>query len=55
MPGWMGKLERLELGDEELESPLVMVGPRKGMLLLGMDVLGRLKLVVGEKALYTQP
>jgi predicted aspartyl protease len=54
MPGWMGKLHSLELGNEEVRSPVVMVGPRRGMLLLGMDVLGRLKLAVGEEALYKQ-
>jgi len=54
MPAWMGRLHSLELGDEELKSPLVMVGPRNGMLLLGMDVLGKLKLVVGQKALQKE-
>jgi predicted aspartyl protease len=45
-PGWMGKLRRLELGDRELRDWTVMVGPVPGLVLLGLDVLERLRLSV---------
>jgi predicted aspartyl protease len=49
--GWIGRLSSLRLGSEEIRNLQVMVGPRPGMILLGMDVLERLKLSVGQRSL----
>jgi gag-polyprotein putative aspartyl protease/uncharacterized protein DUF4124 len=49
--GWIGRLSSLRLGSEEIRDLQVMVGPRPGMVLLGMDVLERLKLSVGPRSL----
>jgi hypothetical protein len=49
--GWIGRLSSLRLGSEEIRDLQIMVGPRPGMLLLGMDVLERLKLSVGPRSL----
>jgi len=51
VPGWLGRLRSLRLGGEEIQGPHVMVGPRQGMHLLGMDVLGALNLSIGPEAL----
>jgi hypothetical protein len=50
-PAWVGRLRSLQLGDEELSPHHVMVGPLPGVRLLGMDVLGAMKLTIGPKAL----
>jgi hypothetical protein len=49
--GWIGRLSSLRLGSEEIRDLQIMVGPRPGMVLLGMDVLERLKLSVGPRSL----
>lgn len=49
--GWIGRLSSLRLGTEELRDLHIMVGPRPGLILLGMDVLERLKLSVGPRSL----
>lgn len=49
--GWIGRLRRLRLDDLELTSLRIMVGPQRGLNLLGMDVLDRLELTVGADAL----
>lgn len=49
--GWIGRLRRLRLDDLELTSLQIMVGPQRGLNLLGMDVLDRLELTVGADAL----
>ncbi|MSQ48243.1 MAG: DUF4124 domain-containing protein [Deltaproteobacteria bacterium] len=53
-PGWIGRLSVLRLGSEEIRNLHIMVGPRSGMFLLGMDVLERLKLSVGARSLQRQ-
>ena len=50
-PGWIGRLSVLRLGTEEIRDLQIMVGPRSGLVLLGMDVLERLKLSVGPRSL----
>ncbi len=50
-PGWIGRLSSLRLGKEEIENLEVLVGPLPGRLLLGMDVLERLRLAVGPQSL----
>lgn len=52
--GWIGRLSSLRLGSEEVRDLQIMVGPRPGMVLLGMDVLERLKLSVGARSLQRQ-
>lgn len=52
--GWIGRLSSLRLGSEEIRDLQIMVGPRPGMILLGMDVLERLKLSVGARSLQRQ-
>ena len=49
--GWIGRLSSLRLGAEEVRNLQIMVGPRPGLILLGMDVLERLKLSVGPRSL----
>jgi predicted aspartyl protease len=49
--GWIGNLSSLRLGEEEIRDLPIMVGPRPGLVLLGMDVLERLKLSVGPRSL----
>ena len=49
---WMGRLPRLRLGTEEISNLQVVVSPRPGRLLLGMDVLEKLQLVVGLQNLH---
>jgi len=49
--GWIGRLSSLRLGSEEVRNLQIMVGPRPGLILLGMDVLERLKLSVGPRSL----
>jgi hypothetical protein len=49
--GWIGRLSSLRLGTEEIRDLHIMVGPRPGLVLLGMDVLERLKLSVGPRSL----
>jgi len=49
---WIGRLPSLRLGDEEVTDLRVMVGPQPGLVLLGMDVLDRLKLSVGPQSLH---
>lgn len=50
-PAWVGRLRSLRVGEDEVRQPHVMVGPRTGMLLLGMDVLSALNLTIGPTAL----
>ena len=49
--GWIGRLPALRLGQAEVRDLNVMVGPMRGRLLLGMDVLERLELSVGPRSL----
>jgi predicted aspartyl protease len=49
--GWIGRLPLLRLGQAEVRDLEVMVGPMPGRVLLGMDVLERLKLSVGPRSL----
>lgn len=49
---WIGRLPTLRLGDEEITDLRVLVGPQPGLVLLGMDVLDRLKLSVGPQSLH---
>ena len=49
---WIGRLPMLRLGDEEVKDVRVLVGPQPGLVLLGMDVLDRLKLSVGPQSLH---
>ncbi len=49
--GWIGRLPILRLGQAEVRDLNVMVGPMRGRLLLGMDVLERLELSVGPRSL----
>src|SRR5262249_25291862 len=49
--GWIGRLPVLRLGRAEVRDLSVMVGPMRGRLLLGMDVLERLELSVGPRSL----
>ncbi|HEV8712420.1 MAG TPA: retroviral-like aspartic protease family protein [Candidatus Binatia bacterium] len=49
--GWIGRLPILRLGQAEVRDLSVMVGPMRGRLLLGMDVLERLELSVGPRSL----
>ena len=49
--GWIGRLSSLRLGSEEIRNLQIMVGPRPGLILLGMDVLEQLKLSVGPRSL----
>ena len=54
--GWIGRLPALRLGQAEVRDLNVMVGPMRGRLLLGMDVLERLELSVGPRSLQrTRP
>jgi len=54
--GWIGRLPALHLGQAEVRDLKVMVGPMRGRLLLGMDVLERLELSVGPRSLQrTRP
>ena len=50
-PAWIGRLRRVQLGDREIRDWSIMVGPLPGVVLLGMDVLDRLKLSVGSNTL----
>jgi len=49
---WIGRLPTLRLGDEEVRDVRVLVGAQPGLVLLGMDVLDRLKLSVGPQSLH---
>ena len=49
--GWIGRLESLKIGQEEVEDLYVMVAPVSGRLLLGMDVLEELSLAVSPRSL----
>jgi len=49
---WIGRLPTLRLGEEEIRDVRVLVGPQPGLVLLGMDVLDRLKLSVGPQSLH---
>lgn len=49
---WIGRLPTLRLGDEEVKDVRVLVGAQPGLVLLGMDVLDRLKLSVGPQSLH---
>jgi hypothetical protein len=49
---WIGRLPTLRLGEEEIRDLRVLVGPQPGLVLLGMDVLDRLKLSVGPQSLH---
>ena len=50
-PAWVGRLRSLRVGEDQVRQAHVMVGPRTGMLLLGMDVLSALNLTIGPSAL----
>lgn len=49
---WIGRLPSLRVGEEEIRDLRVLVGPQPGLVLLGMDVLDRLKLSVGPQSLH---
>lgn len=49
--GWIGRLNSLKFGSEEVDDLYVMVAPVSGRLLLGMDVLERLSLAVSPRSL----
>ncbi len=49
---WIGRLPALRVGEEEIKNLRVLVGPQPGLVLLGMDVLDRLKLSVGPQSLH---
>jgi len=49
---WIGRLPTLRLGEEEVKDVRVLVGAQPGLVLLGMDVLDRLKLSVGPQSLH---
>lgn len=49
---WIGRLPTLRLGDEEVKDVRVLVGSQPGLVLLGMDVIDRLKLSVGPQSLH---
>jgi predicted aspartyl protease len=49
---WIGRLPSLRVGEEEVRDLRVLVGPQPGLVLLGMDVLDRLKLSVGPQSLH---
>jgi hypothetical protein len=51
VPGWIGRLRRLRVGEQVIDNLNVMVGPMPGMRLLGMDVLERLELSIGRTSL----
>ncbi len=54
--GWIGRLPILRLGQAEVRDLNVMIGPMRGRLLLGMDVLEKLELSVGPRSLQrTKP
>lgn len=51
-PGWIGRLQRLKIGDEEVYDLDVMVGPLPGLRLIGTDVLDKLELTIGPDRLH---
>jgi hypothetical protein len=53
--GWIGRLQRLKLGDREVPDLDLMVGPLPGLHLIGTDVLDELKLTIGPEALHQSP
>jgi predicted aspartyl protease len=53
--GWIGRLERLKLGDKDLPGLEIMVGPLPGLRLLGTDVLDELEVTIGPEALHKGP
>lgn len=53
--GWIGRLNSLKFGSEEVDNLYVMVAPVSGHLLLGMDVLERLSLAVSPRSLDRVP
>jgi predicted aspartyl protease len=50
-PGWVGRVQRLKLDGKELSDWPILVGPSRGLALLGTDVLDHLELSVGSKSL----
>ena len=55
VPGWLGKLRLLKLGDEEIRHSYVAVGPSRGLRLLGMDVINSLGFEISRTALRKKP
>jgi hypothetical protein len=53
--GWIGRLERLKLGEREMPDLEIMVGPLPGLQLIGTDVLDELELTIGRDALHEAP
>ena len=49
--GWIGRLDSLKIGQDEVEDLHVIVAPVSGRLLLGMDVLEKLSLAVSPRSL----
>ena len=50
--GSLVEVPKLRIGSAELRDVDVVVGPVPGFSLLGMDVLNRLDLSVGQNTLY---
>jgi clan AA aspartic protease (TIGR02281 family) len=50
--GALVEIPRLRVGSAELRDVDVIVGPARGLSLLGMDVLEKLDLSVGQNSLY---
>jgi predicted aspartyl protease len=48
---WIARVPSLRLGEDEIKDVHVAIGPQPGLILLGMDVLERLKLSVGPRSL----
>lgn len=48
---WIARVPSLRLGENEIRDVHVAIGPQPGLLLLGMDIMERLKLSVGPRSL----
>ena len=48
---WIARVPSLRLGEDEIKDVHVAVGHQPGLILLGMDILERLKLSVGPRSL----
>jgi gag-polyprotein putative aspartyl protease/Domain of unknown function (DUF4124) len=55
IPGWIGRLQRLKVGDKELSDLEVMVGPLPGLQLIGTDVLDQLELTIAPNSMHKNP
>jgi predicted aspartyl protease len=48
---WIARVPSLRLGEDEIKDVQVAIGHQPGLILLGMDILERLKLSVGPRSL----